>query len=89
MYVHCTWYSFALKAWYKCDHMQLRRYKVQIHEFIIKQNLKIFQQFFFFKWATVKRAHGKSLVTPVFFKLLTRFWCLNLSEFLKKSFEEG
>ena len=36
-----------------------------------------------------QQIHGKSYATPVFFKLLTRFWCLNLSKFRQKSIGEG
>ena len=35
-----------------------------------------------------RKSKAKNYVTPVFFKLLTRFWCLNARKFRQKSIGE-
>ena len=37
----------------------------------------------------LQRTNEKSFVTPVFFNLLSRFWCLNVRELCQKSIGEG
>ena len=39
-------------------------------------------------WTPLQRAHCKSFLTLVFFKLLNRFWCLKLREFRQKAIGE-